>query len=106
MRERPQATFSFAAELIEWRGPAPYFYVPIDGENAEAIGRAAKLVSYGWGVIPVEAKIGAVSFTTSLFPKDGACLLPIKAEVRRRLGITVGDVVEVEMTLGRSDRLP
>jgi len=99
-RGRAPTEFTFKATVIEWRGPSPFFYAPIPREQAEAIRQVAKFVSYGWGVIPVEATIGGVRFATSLFPKDGIYLLPIKAEVRRRTGVTVGDVVEVEMTVG------
>jgi hypothetical protein len=91
--------FSFEAEVIYWRGPSPFFYAPLPPAQAEEIRRVAKFVSYGWGVIPVEAKIGDVVFTTSLFPKDGTYLLPIKAAVRRRANVTAGDVIAVEMTL-------
>ena len=93
------APFAFRATVIEWRGPAPYFYAPIPSEHVEAIRRAARVVSYGWGVIPVEATIGGVTFTTSLFPKDETYLLPIKLDVRRRTGITVGDAIDVKMSL-------
>ena len=102
MARRPLTTaFSFEAEVIEWRGPSPYFYAPIPQEYVEAIRQAAKLVSYGWGVIPVAAKIGSTEFTTSLFPRDGTYLLPLKDAVRRPSRVTVGDVVKVEMRLGR-----
>jgi hypothetical protein len=90
---------SFKAEVIYWRGPSPFFYAPIPPAEAEEIRRVSRFVSYGWGVIPVEARIGDAVFTTSLFPKDGTYLLPLKAAVRRRLGVTAGDVVAVEMTL-------
>jgi hypothetical protein len=91
--------FSFDAEVIDWRGPAPYFYAPVPQHQAGEIRNAAKLVSYGWGVIPVEATISGVTFTTSLFPKDGTYLLPLKDAVRKPAGITAGDTIHVEMTL-------
>lgn len=91
--------FTFDAEIIHWRGPAPYFYAPLPADAAAEIRNAAKLVSYGWGVIPVEAVVGGVSFTTSLFPRDGTYLLPLKDAVRRPTGITAGDVVHIEMTV-------
>ena len=93
------APLKFRAAVIEWRGPAPYFYAPVPSEHVEEIRRAAKVVSYGWGVIPVEAQIGKVTFTTSLFPKEGTYLLPIKADVRRSCGITVGDEIDVTMVM-------
>ncbi|MEO7221417.1 MAG: DUF1905 domain-containing protein [Devosia sp.] len=91
--------FAFDAEIIYWRGPAPYFYAPVPAEHAEEIRRASKLVSYGWGVIPVEAVVDGVTFTTSLFPKDGTYLLPLKDAVRKPTGITAGDTIHIEMTL-------
>ena len=91
--------FTFDAEVIHWRGPAPFFYAPLPDGAAEQIRNAARLVSYGWGVIPVEASVGGVRFTTSLFPKDGTYLLPLKDAVRRPTGITAGDVVHVEMVV-------
>ena len=91
--------FSFDAEIIYWRGPAPFFYAPVPAAEAETIRQAAKLVSYGWGVIPVEAEVKGVTFTTSLFPKDGTYLVPLKDAVRKPTGITAGDTIHIEMTL-------
>lgn len=91
--------FAFDAEVIYWRGPAPFFYAPVPANQAEDVRSASKLVSYGWGVIPVEATVRGVTFTTSLFPKDGTYLLPLKDAVRKPAGITAGDVIHVEMTL-------
>jgi hypothetical protein len=69
--------------VIEWRRPSPYYVVPVPHEESAGIREVAAMAVYGWGGIPVDARIGAVEFTTSLFPKDGRCLLPIKAAVRR-----------------------
>lgn len=91
--------FTFDAEVIHWRGPAPFFYAPLPDGAAEQIRNAARLVSYGWGVIPVEALVGGVRFTTSLFPRDGTYLLPLKDAVRKPAGITAGDVIHVEMVV-------
>ena len=91
--------FAFDATIIHWRGPAPFYYAPVPAEAAEEIRRASKLVSYGWGVIPVEAVIAGVTFTTSLFPKDGTYLVPLKDVVRKATGITVDDTIHIELTL-------
>ena len=87
----------FETKIIEWRGPAPFFYAPVPADHVDEVRRIAKAVSYGWGVVPVEARIGGVSFKTSLFPKDGGYLLPIKVAVRRKTNVTVGDTISVEM---------
>jgi hypothetical protein len=91
--------FSFESIILHWRGPSPYFFAPVPQADSDAIRRLAKLVSYGWGVIPVEATVAGVTFTTSLFPKDGAYLLPLKDAVRRKAALTAGDSIVVEMAL-------
>ena len=90
----------FRAMVIEWRGPAPFFFAPLPAAEAEEVRRVARAVSYGWGVIPVAARIGGVRFTTSLFPRDETYLVPIKVAVRRKVEITVGDEIEVELAIG------
>jgi hypothetical protein len=89
----------FSGCVIEWRGPAPYYYVPVPDEQCADIREVAAQASYGWGVIPVVARIGATEFTTSLFPKDGGYLLPLKVAVRRPEALATGDVVAVAMTV-------
>ena len=89
----------FSGQVIEWRGPAPYYYLPLPEEAAEDVHEVAAMATYGWGVIPVTARLGDVDFETSLFPKDGGYLLPLKDAVRKPQGITVGDEVSVELTI-------
>lgn len=91
----------FSAAAIEWRGPAPFVFVPVPPDESELIRDSARELSYGWGVIPVEATIGRTTFTTSLFPRGGGYLLPVKVVVQRSEGVVVGDPVEVRMRLGR-----
>ena len=87
------------AAVIEWRGPAPFFFLPIAGEGAERIREAAKLVSYGWGVVPVSVELADRSWTTSLMPRQGNYLLPLKDELRRSLAINVGDELSVVINI-------
>ncbi|MBK3576326.1 DUF1905 domain-containing protein [Streptomyces sp. MBT65] len=91
--------FVFTGRVIEWRGPSPYYFVPVPDEESADIREVAAMASYGWGVIPVEARIGGVGFTTSLFPKDGGYLLPLKNAVRKPQGLGADDTVSVEMTV-------
>jgi hypothetical protein len=89
----------FSGRVIEWRGPAPYYYLPVPDEESADIREVAAMATYGWGVIPVEARIGETEFETSLFPKDGGYLLPLKDAVRKPAGITVDDEITVAMTI-------
>ncbi|MBM6622014.1 DUF1905 domain-containing protein [Micrococcaceae bacterium RIT802] len=87
--------------VIYWRGPAPFYYLRVPDDVAAYIHDVASQVTYGWGVIPVTATVGGTSFTTSLFPKDGGYLVPLKDAVRRAEGIELDDEITVELELGR-----
>ncbi|GLV95332.1 MULTISPECIES: DUF1905 domain-containing protein [Streptomyces] len=89
----------FAGRVIEWRGPAPFYFVPVPEEQSADVQQVAAMATYGWGVVPVEARIGEVTFETSLFPRDGGYLLPVRNAVRKPLGLVAGDDVSVEMTV-------
>ena len=93
--------FEFSAIVIEWRGPAPFYYADIPLEDSEDVKEAAKGLEY-WGQVPVVARIGDTDFTTALFPKDGRYLLPLKDAVRRAEGIELGMTLDVAMGLRRS----
>ena len=45
--------------------------------------------------------IGSTTVTTSLFPKDGGYLVPLKDALRKPEGVSNEDTVRVELTLGR-----
>ena len=88
-----------SGEIVHWRGPSPYHFVPVPEGESAAIRAAAALVSYGWGVIPVTVRLGRTRWTTSLFPKDGRYLVPVKDAVRRAEEVEIGDTVRVRLTV-------
>jgi len=89
----------FVGEMFEWRGPAPYHYIRVPADISEDLRELSPLLTYGWGVIPVTVRIGESEFTTSLFPKDGGYLVPIKDAIRRGEGLVIGDEVSVELEI-------
>ena len=62
---------------------------------------AALTESYGWGVVPVTARVGSTEFTTALFPRDGGYLVPVKVAVQRAEAIGRGDRITVRLRVGR-----
>ncbi|WP_189349102.1 DUF1905 domain-containing protein [Zhihengliuella salsuginis] len=94
--------WTFAAELVEWRGPAPFVFAPMPTAMSAELKEAARHLMY-WGQIPVSATIGDTRFDTAVWPKDGRFLVPIKMNVRRAESIDVGDVVSIglEVRTGR-----
>ncbi|MEW1692976.1 DUF1905 domain-containing protein [Streptomyces sp. NPDC091265] len=89
----------FTGRVVEWRGPSPFYFATVPEEQAADIREVAAAATYGWGVIPVEARIGDTVFKTSLFPRDGGYLLPLKNAVRKPQGLSAGDDVTVKMTV-------
>ena len=89
----------FDGEIWFWRGPSPYHFVTVPDEESAALASTASVVSYGWGMIPVTGRIGGTTWTTSLFPKDGGYVLPLKADVRRAEQIHLDDVVAIVLTV-------
>jgi hypothetical protein len=90
----------FSGEIWFWRGPAPHHFITVPDEECGALEAACAFVTYGWGMIPVAAQIGATEWKTSLFPKDGRYIVPVKASVRKAEGLELGDAVTVRLTVG------
>lgn len=90
---------AFSGEVIHWRGPAPFLFVPVPDAEAAALRDVSPLVSYGWGCIPVTVRLGRTTFTTAIFPKDGGYMVPVKVAVQRAEGVGLGDVVQVEVLI-------
>lgn len=88
---------AFSGELWHWRGPAPFHFVTLPDDPSAAVRAISAIVSYGWGVIPVRVLIGGSEWETSLFPKDGRYLVPIKDAVRTVERLSVGDTVTVRL---------
>ncbi len=92
---------TFDGKIIFWRGPAPWFFAVVPEEQSHDIQAISSLVTYGWGVIPVQVRIGNTEWQTSLFPKDGRYLVPIKANIRKAETLEEGDIVTVQMEVVR-----
>jgi hypothetical protein len=91
---------NFSGEIWYWKGPSPFHFVTVPEEESGELHAVSAFVSYGWGVIPVLAQIGKTRWTTSLFPKDGGYLVPVKASVRGAEGLEVGDTVRIVLSIG------
>ncbi|TFV89869.1 DUF1905 domain-containing protein [Blastococcus sp. CT_GayMR16] len=89
----------FTGEVWSWRGPSPYHFVTVPDPECEELRAASALVTYGWGMIPAELRIGSTRWTTSLFPKDGGYVVPLKDKVRNAERITVGDTVTISVAV-------
>jgi hypothetical protein len=90
----------FTGPIWFWKGPAPWYFVTVPAEQSGELSAISGAVTYGWGMIPVTGHIGDTRWTTSLFPKDGRYIVPIKASVRRAENLDEGDTVTIRLTVG------
>ncbi|MCU1681046.1 MAG: hypothetical protein JWQ81_1785 [Amycolatopsis sp.] len=91
--------FEFTGEIWHWRGPSPYHFLTVPDERSAEIHAVAASITYGWGMVPVRVRLGDTNWKTSLFPKDGGYMLPVKDAVRRAEAVELGAVVSVQVTV-------
>lgn len=87
----------FDGKIWFWKGPAPWYFVTVPAKQSRDLKAISGFVTYGWGVIPVHVRIGNTEWETSLFPKDGLYLVPIKASVRKAEKLEEGDKVTLHL---------
>jgi hypothetical protein len=92
-------TWVFTGRLWYWRGPAPWFFVTVPEDVADALHDLAAELSYGWGMLPVTVRVGETRWTTSLWPQGDRYVVPVKAAVRRAESLVEDDDVTVALTV-------
>jgi hypothetical protein len=90
----------FNGQIWFWNGPAPWYFVTIPAKQCRGLRAISGSVTYGWGMIPVLVRIGKTEWKTSLFPKDGRYIVPIKASVRKAENLAEDDTVTVRLEVG------
>ncbi|MFL6733266.1 MAG: DUF1905 domain-containing protein [Sphingomicrobium sp.] len=79
-------------------GKASWHFIRVPENQSLALRVESFGGTRGFGSVRVEAQIGHVTWTTSVFPERvGTYLLPVKADVRRRANIGASDEVTVQI---------
>ncbi len=89
--------FEFDGIIWHWKGPAPFYFVTVPAEQSRDLKVISGIVTYGWGMIPVHVRIGKTKWQTSLFPKDGSYIVPIKDKIRKAEKLGEGDTVTIRL---------
>ncbi len=90
-------TIEFKGKIWFWRGPSPYYFVTVPAKQSRDLNVISEVVTYGWGMIPVKARIGQTEWKTSLFPKDGGYIVPLKDSVRKAEALEEGKTVTIRL---------
>lgn len=91
----------FPATVWRYDGPAAWYFVSLPTEVADEIADRVADRTTGFGSVRVEARIGATTWLTSLFPdtKSGTYVLPVKKAVRAAEDLTEGSQVSVQLVV-------
>lgn len=87
----------FSGRIWTWHGPAPWYFVTVPAKHSRVLQEIVGLVTYGWGMVPVDVRIGRTEWYTAMWPKDGRYIVPLKARVREAEGLEAGDRVTVRL---------
>jgi hypothetical protein len=91
--------FSFNAKIWLYQGKAAWHFITVPQDISAQIKSFAAQPKRGLGSVRVTATIGETTWKTSVFPdsKQGAYLLPVKADVRRKESLNTDDVVTIAL---------
>jgi len=98
-------SFSFTGKCWLWQeGKGAWYFITLPEDKSEEIkffNENMHEKRRGWGAVRVQVTIGATAWETSIFPasKLSAYILPVKADVRKKEKITVGDSVKVKIKI-------
>lgn len=93
--------YTIIADLWIFHGKAAWFFITLPKEESQQIKFFSSHTKRGWGAVRVTATIGSTTWNTSIFPysKTESYILPIKAVVRKKEKIEVGDKITVELEI-------
>lgn len=93
-------------KIWKYPGKGGWCFVSLSEEDSRALKEQKRIDRTGYGYAPVTVTLGSTVWTTTLFPsKEGPYLLAIKADVRAKERVGVGDevVVDCRIALSKSE---
>ncbi len=97
------ASYSFAGKIWRTSAGAGWFFLTLPDDLTMLIRTRALGLMRSFGSLRVSALIGKTKWNTSIFfdTEANAFLLPVKADVRRKEKIAVGDAVTCSIAFER-----
>lgn len=87
---------SFSKKVQQFPGKGGWMYVPVP----EQLTNDLKNKRRAWGMYPITARVGATSWKTKLMMlKGGGFFVALKASVRKKESIELGDTVKISFKL-------
>ena len=93
-RGAPSApVFTFEAKVWLYPGDEAWHFVSLPKELSDELDVLFADLKRGFGSLKVRVTLAEISWETSIFPSKerGTYMLPLKAAVRKKTGLSVGD---------------
>ena len=91
-------TYEFQAPLWVWEVRRDLWtFVTLPNDAAEELAVLGDGLRRGFGAVPVCARVGAMTWRTSVFPLKNGYVLPVKRAVRDASRVDVGDEIAVRL---------
>ena len=93
--------YRFTAKPWRYNGPNGWWFLSLPNELSLEIRSSFKDLEEGWGRLPATAVIGSVEWKTAIWfdSKQGTYLLPLKADVRSKIGEDWQNELDVEVRI-------
>jgi hypothetical protein len=97
----PGKKYTITAKVWLYSGMAAWHFITLPKKESDEIKELFGEMKRGWGSLPVEVTVGKTTWRTSIFPdkKAGAYLFPLKASVRKKEGISEGDMITLVLEI-------
>jgi hypothetical protein len=89
--------YLFSNKLWQHSSPGGWYFITLPEGLAKEIRETLKWQEEGWGRLKVLAKIDNIEWATAIWfdTKMNTYLLPIKAVIRKKGNLEIGNIIEV-----------
>lgn len=93
--------YEFSAQVWQHTGPGGWYFVSLPVEMSQEIRTALRSEEEGWGRLKAAAVICDSNWKTAIWfdSKRGTYLLPLKADIRQKESIHIGDFINVTLLI-------
>ena len=93
--------FKVKSKVWLYPGMVGWQFITIPKNHSKMISKTYSEMTRGWGSLPVMVTVGKTKWKTSIFPdkKTNTYLLPLKAEVRKKENINLGDTISLTLEI-------
>jgi len=97
---KEETSFTVKGKVWQYSGPGGWHFVNLNRRDSELVRQWPLAKTVAWGYVRVKASVGHTTWDTTLFPgKGGIYMIAIKAAVRKKENIQLGDVVQIKIGL-------